>query len=62
MPGNFLNEPINVTPQLDIENLSIISNFNGNANKLRRLLFASESIRTHCYARVDPGNFLNIYC
>lgn len=50
----------NTIPVLDIKNLSIIPNFDGNPNKLHRFINASESILTHYYDHQNQGSFQNI--
>lgn len=46
-------------PVLDMKNLSIIPNFNGNPNKLHRFISVSESILNHYYDRQNLNNFQN---
>lgn len=53
------NEPPQQVPVLDIKNLSIIPNFDGNSNKLFRFISASESILTHYADRRNPASFQN---
>lgn len=47
-------------PALDIKNLSIIPNFNGNPNKLYRFIEASEAILTHYFDTDNAANFQNV--
>lgn len=46
-------------PVLDIKNLSIIPQFDGNCNKLHRFISAAESILTHYYDQANPNSFQN---
>lgn len=55
--SNNLNMPV---PALDIKNLSIIPNFDGNPNKLYRFISASESILTHYFDKTNLANFQNV--
>lgn len=47
-------------PVLDIKNLSVIPNFDGNPNKLHRFINATEAILTHYYDDINIHNFQNI--
>lgn len=58
--NNFVLKSKMSLPILDIKNLSIIPNFDGNPNKLHRFISASESILTHYYDIQNTNNFQNI--
>lgn len=57
MQANTENRSV---PTLDIKNLSIIPNFDGNPNKLHRFINSSESILCHYFDSNNPNNFQNI--
>ncbi|KAF2883391.1 hypothetical protein ILUMI_22779 [Ignelater luminosus] len=57
-PSNVSSQPS--PPVLDIKNLSIIPNFDGNVNKLHRFINAVESILNHYYDDKNLGSFQNV--
>lgn len=55
-------ENLNMAPPtvLDIKNLSVIPNFNGNPNTLHRFISACESILTEYYDKTNTNSFQNV--